>query len=437
MILQQDEDNSYKGSVPPPDKNAVNDYLANMLPPDLQARYRQKRMQAMQQQQQAYQSPEEVDALKDTSNMRNLAAGLQNAANQFGSNPLTGQSSGGLDISGTMGAMNQEDQQAFAAKQKLFQQANADEQDAVQGLLGLEKDAMAQEQMQRENDWKDQARAQEQKQWGYGDQEQQRKAEQYASQQSQMAEADDPNSDISRQYQALASKLTGGKGNYAGLSASKLDKLNPMLTKAYEIDQRRMDRSEARADKQADRAAAYGEKLSLMKEKQIQMQDKQGDKEALLNVPGLGQAITPDDAKQLKESTIAKKNFDSKINEMIALREKHKGGSVLNRTDVARGQQLSKDLLLAYKNMQKLGVLSKSDEDIINAIIPADPLQFNSPLAAIQGQDPILSNLKKFKADSENDYNETLNLRLKSRTQPAVSEQTKPVSSSGRREWTP
>lgn len=436
-MRMQPEDEEYKSSVPPPDKNAVNDYLANMLPPDLQERYKQKRMQAMQRQQQSYQSPEEVDALKDTSNMRNLAAGLQNAANQFGANPLTGQSSGGLDISGTMGAMNQEDQQAFAAKQKIFDQSVGQEDDAAQQLLSLQKQEIAQQQMERDTAWDDQSREQQQKQWAYGDAEQQRKAEQYASQQSQMAEADDPNSEISKQYQMLASKLTGGKGSYAGLSASKLDKLNPMLTKAYEIDQRRLDRSEARADKQADRAAAYGEKLSMMKEKQSQSQAAQDEKSSMLDVPGLGRAITPDDAKNLKEATVAKKNFDSKIGEMIALREKHGGGTILNRADVARGQQLSKDLLLAYKNMQKLGVLSKSDEDIINAIIPNDPLQFTSPLAKIQGQDPILSNLKKFKSDAEDDYNQNLSLRLKTRAQPAESKQTQPTSSTGRREWTP
>lgn len=125
-----------------------------------------------------------------------------------------------------------------------------------------------------------------------------------------------------------------------------------------------------------------------------------------------GEARTNDDAKVLKNASDIKADFDSKLQEMIALREKHGGGAILNRDDVGRGKQLSKDLLLAYKDLSKLGVLSKADEAILNAIIPDDPLQYNSPLAAIQGQDPILHKMKKFKDDSERDFQSRLQNRL-------------------------
>ena len=98
----------------------------------------------------------------------------------------------------------------------------------------------------------------------------------------------------------------------------------------------------------------------------------------------------------------------------------------MNREAVARGKQLSKDLLLDYKNMAKLGVLSKSDEDIINAIIPDDPLAFNSPLAVMQGQDPILNNLKRFKQDTELSYNEGVKLRVRTNNQPQPQPSPKP-----------
>ncbi len=117
--------------------------------------------------------------------------------------------------------------------------------------------------------------------------------------------------------------------------------------------------------------------------------------------------------KQLKVGIESKANFDGKLDELIALRTKHSGGAVLNREDVGRANQLSKDLLLSYKDMAKLGVLSASDEAILNKIIPSDPLEYNSPLAAIQGQDPILENMKKFKADSEKDYQTKLGNRLR------------------------
>jgi hypothetical protein len=63
--------------------------------------------------------------------------------------------------------------------------------------------------------------------------------------------------------------------------------------------------------------------------------------------------------------------------------------------------------------MAKLGVLSQADENIINAIIPNDPLAYNSPLAAVQGQDPILNNLKKFKGDSDNDFQTRIKTRVR------------------------
>jgi len=141
----------------------------------------------------------------------------------------------------------------------------------------------------------------------------------------------------------------------------------------------------------------------LAGDKRDKAEEKKNEKLQSLTTP-LGIANNEDDAKKLKEAYESKKNFDNKINDMIALREKHKGGAILNREDVARGKQLSKDLLLEYKNMAKLGVLSQSDENIINAIIPEDPLQYNSFAAAIQDQDPTLHRLKEFKKDSDKDF---------------------------------
>ena len=156
---------------------------------------------------------------------------------------------------------------------------------------------------------------------------------------------------------------------------------------------------------------AYKENIDK-KQRDYEQGIKQEEKLSELKTP-YGIANTPDDAKKRKESSVSKKLFDSKLNEMIALREKHGGGASMNRDDVARGKQLSKDLLLEYKNMAKLGTLSQSDEDIINAIIPSDPLEYNSPLAAIQGQDPILSNMKKFKKDSDFDFQNRISTSIK------------------------
>lgn len=153
--------------------------------------------------------------------------------------------------------------------------------------------------------------------------------------------------------------------------------------------------------------------LTIQQKKQdlTETETKRKEKDLSLEVPGVGKALTEQDAKELKEATAAKKNFDSKIQEMIDLRKKHGGGTLLNREDVARGKQLSKDLLLEYKNMAKLGVLSQADEAIINAIIPEDPLQYSA--AGLLGQDPILKKLESFKKDAEKDYQNRLGLRLR------------------------
>ena len=134
------------------------------------------------------------------------------------------------------------------------------------------------------------------------------------------------------------------------------------------------------------------------------------EKQQALKTP-YGLANTADDAKQLKEAHESKQSFDSKIQEMIDLRKEF-GGEVANREAVARGKQLSKDLLLQYKNMAKLGVLSKSDEDIVNAIIPEDPLAFSA--SSLVGQDPILYQLQKFKEDSGKDFATRVGTRTRS-----------------------
>lgn len=138
--------------------------------------------------------------------------------------------------------------------------------------------------------------------------------------------------------------------------------------------------------------------------------ERQYEKQQALATP-YGMANTVDDAKKLKEGYESKKNFDSKLQELIKLR-KSKGGELYDREAVARGKQLSKDLLLEYKNMAGLGVLSKADEDILNAIIPDDPLAFSM----MPGQDPIMTKLESFQKDSDKDFQTRVATRTRSGT---------------------
>lgn len=232
---------------------------------------------------------------------------------------------------------------------------------------------------------------------------------------------------------ALLGGLTGSSGAIAQAPASKQARdfyegqrkeEGLAITKEREAQQKRVE-AMLKA-KQAERDGEFKQAALSMKdrdfaarqeENQVRRQDAMTNRERLnfdrqskldekmqgLETP-YGLANTVDDAKKLKEAHEAKMGFDSKLQELIDLRGSKGGGAILDREAVARAAQLSKDLLLEYKNIAKLGVLSVSDENILNKIIPPDPLQYNSPLAAVQGQDPILSNLKKFKDSTNQDF---------------------------------
>lgn len=224
-----------------------------------------------------------------------------------------------------------------------------------------------------------------------------KKLDEYQRDEDILKREQDPQSDESRLAQQLAKDM-GYQGDTSRLTAAQFKQFSPALSKRYEIEQRKLDRAESREERRFLQGIKMDEKVQALK-------------------TPYGLANTVDDAKQLKEAHEAKQNFDGKLQEMIDLRKKY-GGEFLNREAVARGKQLSKDLLLEYKNMAKLGVLSKSDEDIINAIIPDDPLAF-SP---VPGQDPILSNLEKFKADSDRDFS----TRVQTRTRQGIEDYNKP-----------
>ncbi len=203
----------------------------------------------------------------------------------------------------------------------------------------------------------------------------------------------DPNSQESKMAQDLAVAM-GYEGDPSKITAEQFKQFSPAMSKKYEIEQRKLDRAEARDERRFQSGIKMDEKMQGLK-------------------TPFGLANTADDAKILKSAYEVKENFDGKLREMIALRKKHNGGATLNREDVGRGKQLSKDLLLAYKDMAKLGVLSAADEKILNAIIPPDPLEYNSPVAAIQGQDPILHKMESFAADSNKDFDTRIQTRLR------------------------
>lgn len=241
------------------------------------------------------------------------------------------------------------------------------------------------------------------------------------------AEENDPNSQSSILARKIATDMGVDPTLAQGLTASRFSKFSPILEKKYRLEQDKLSREDALKSREEiarmsslDRRAMAEDRRALADERLAdrkaaadeKLADKMTEREYKLKTP-FGLANTEDDAKKLKDASELKNNFDNKLDQMIALRQKHGGGAALNREDVARGKQLSKDLLLEYKNLAKLGVLSQSDENIINAIIPEDPLEYNSPLAFVQGQDPTLSRLKSFKEDSNKDFSNRIATRTR------------------------
>lgn len=101
-------------------------------------------------------------------------------------------------------------------------------------------------------------------------------------------------------------------------------------------------------------------------------------KENKLEVPGFGVAKSEDDAKKAKMAVESYANIKDNLGRMMALR-KEKGAEFLDRESVKKANVIATDTLLQYKEMAKLGVLSKTDEELIDRLIPSDPLQMDAP----------------------------------------------------------
>lgn len=169
------------------------------------------------------------------------------------------------------------------------------------------------------------------------------------------------------------------------------------------------ERDNKRFDLQNKRIEARAQERELQQQDRASKEQEQEDEKRLqLEVGDVGIAKTKTDAKDLKTAVELKDKLDRQIGEMIDLRKKY-GTEYLNDNAVERGKQLSKDLLLTYKNLAKLGVLSKSDEDIINQIIPADPLGHDwNPF-----YDSILHRLEGFRGDINSDFDTRVRNRLR------------------------
>jgi len=248
------------------------------------------------------------------------------------------------------------------------------------------------------------------------------------------AKQNDPQSEASKRAQLLArgainskikeAEAAGDKDGAAQLRSMDVTGMSSAEAKNFYDSLKSTDykdvlatqiASENRKSQAADREATR-ENTSAIREaaagaKQKESEAKQTEKMEQLRVGEFGFAQTADDAKKLKDAVIVREKLNRQLNEIVALRQKHNGGAIWNRDDVATAKQLSTDAKLAYKDLVNLGVLSTSDTGMLDKILPDDPLEYN--FSGLVGQDPTMTKIKNFQNGNEADFQKSMGLRLR------------------------
>lgn len=125
-----------------------------------------------------------------------------------------------------------------------------------------------------------------------------------------------------------------------------------------------------------------------------------------LLIPDLDQyANTPEDAKSIKETLQTNRKMLGDLNRLIALKSKYPQGAIpgVNAADIAEAKQLSTNILLKYKSLEKLGVLSQADIALIDRLVPQNPLGIDA--ASTVGESPIMRQLENLRAKISDDRN--------------------------------
>jgi len=209
-------------------------------------------------------------------------------------------------------------------------------------------------------------------------------------------ELSDPDSEASK---TLRDQLAGyGIATSPNQSAQDLKDQGFTLAKAYKWEQ----------DEKAREDRANSEAVERLK----------GQK--ALEIEGYGTARNEKEFLEIREGIIVKKKFDAMLDELIQLR-KDFGTEFWERKAVRRAQQIGHRLLVDYKKMAGLGVLSKADYDLLNKIIPANALQVDIYQWWDKDLDPTLNQLIELKEDSTRDFYDSLNEKLKGRASAPAS----------------
>lgn len=235
-------------------KQTIKDRLSESLDPEMQARYKKRRSDAIAQQDANYQGPEAVEALADGQRTRALMSGLARAANKFGS--VGGDGGQETSVPESMKGFDTAASTAFAGKQDLYDRGVKAEDSAMGALDG------AADRSTRLAGTLDEAER-------TGTMRERQDAD-YTRTQGMQADEDDANSAVSKSYQELAKRYAPGM-DFSGASASQLkEKIKP-LGEMFRIKEQSDAKREAarqfgqsqeanRLDREAARAAASSER---------------------------------------------------------------------------------------------------------------------------------------------------------------------------------
>lgn len=145
----------------------------------------------------------------------------------------------------------------------------------------------------------------------------------------------------------------------------------------------------------------------LLQKMQIEENNrKKTDEAAAIQTP-YGTANTPADANVVKEAEDARNALNDLVDQMISLRKENTGIRRFGPEANARGKQLAKQALLLKKKLDGLGVLSATDIDIVNSIVPEDPLKVE------WFGDPTMKKLQGIKGDAQKKLGSVVSTRIR------------------------
>lgn len=139
------------------------------------------------------------------------------------------------------------------------------------------------------------------------------------------------------------------------------------------------------------------------------IEDKTTEKSRRFVEPLNGYASTVEESDKIKEALVTNKGVKRDVAKLLELRKKYGGGNITNQEDVALARQIATKLLFKYKKLETLGVLSKPDIELVNQIIPQNPLELN--LIGLFGQDPTKVRLENLDTMADDDLLDFLEVR--------------------------